>query len=389
MNDPLCLFQLDLPSLHEVRSALTFRVQEGLEGPGRQIAALPAWLPPPAADLTGRAVVVDTGGTHMRAALVDLDRGGARVVAGPVEADVPTGREGQAVDGDAFFQAQARLVERLGPGPGLPVGYCFSYPAEVLPDGDAVLLRWTKGLNISGVEGTRVGSRLGQALADLGLQPGPVRVLNDTVAALLAGAWAWRDQDFPTLVGLIVGTGTNMATFLPRSAIPKLGTSDPGRIAVNLESGNFAPPHLSEFDEAVDALSANEGRQRFEKAVSGLYLPQVFQRVMPGILAPGDDTRALSRLRSEGSSPESALARALLDRSADLVAAALAGLADLGPEGGRLGVVAEGTLFWGAPGYAERVRHSLSALVGDRAFVGSVQSANLVGSACAARVEMG
>lgn len=386
-------FLLDDQALGEVRARLGERIAEGLAAEEREIRALPAWFSPPDPGLSGTAVVVDTGGTNMRAALVELCPGaGARVLAGPFSDVVPRDAE-RPVDGDEFFRAQAALVGRLGAPPQVPVGYCFSYPSSHEPDGDATLISWTKGIRIAGVEGTRVGRGLSAAMTNLGLRPGPVRVLNDTVAALAAGAYLHGASAFPETVGLIVGTGSNMAAFLPREAVTKLGPEADAarriRIAVNLESGNFHPPHLTAWDDALDAASNNPGRQRFEKAVSGFYLPHLFRTVLTDCAAvdPERGSRALVELRdgADGGDP-ALLAGALLDRSADLVAAALAGLCDVLPGGRAVTTVAEGSLIWKTPGFAERVGAVASRLLGEGRplRIVAVPDANLVGSACAA-----
>lgn len=389
MEDIARYLDLDPSSLGRIRAALSARVGEGLRAPGHQVAALPAFLPPPPPGLAGEAIVVDTGGTHVRAARVRLEAHGKhRILAGPAQDRVPRGEAGETVTRERFFDVQARLVARLSPPPDLPVGYCFSYPAEILPDGDARLLRWTKGLRIEGVEGTRVGRGLRAALERFGVRPGGVTVLNDTVAALVAGAWNRDEHDFT--IGLIVGTGTNMAAFFPTSALERLdpATRPPGRMAVNLESGNFHPPHLTRWDDELDRHSTHPGRQRLEKAVSGHYLPLLARQVLPHLDADRiPDAAALSALaRRSDPSAEAAVATALLHRSADLVAACLAGLVDCVPGVEHAGILAEGSLFWKAPGYARRTRRTLAHLLegGPRFEVFSQEDTNLVGSACAA-----
>ncbi len=390
--DTIAPFELDDRALLDVRDEFATRVREGLARENQEILGLPAWLAPPDGGTLGRAVVVDTGGTNMRAALVELLPGTrSRILKGPVEATVP--REPR-IDRDEFFRVQATLVAELSPPPDVPVGYCFSYPTTLEPDGDAILLRWTKGIQIEGVEGTHVGNALREAMLNLGLAPGPVRVLNDTVAALAAGAWHHQCDDYPETIGLIVGTGTNMASFLPRVSISKLGASNAeaastDRMAVNLESGNFHPPHLTPWDDELDARSDTPGRQRFEKAVSGFYLPYLHKTVLPTSTAvvPEQGSRILGELRSRNLPGDDArLARALLDRSADLVAAAIVGLCDPLPLGAAVAVVAEGSLFWKSEGYEERTRSTLSRLFrGERsARVVGIEDANFTGSACAA-----
>lgn len=372
---------LDPRALEEVRETMTARVREGLARDGQQILALPAWQPRPSPALTGSALVLDTGGTNLRAAVVELRGGGAfAVTRGPEGGLVP--HEGDAA---GFYAAHLEQVLKLGAPKKLPVGYCFSYPVRVLPDGDATLIGWTKSIHVAEMIGTRVGAGLRAALAAAGMEPGPVAVANDSVTSLLGGAYAHGARGYGHFVGVIVGTGTNMAALLPTSRIAKVDAWAMGEMAVNLESGNYHPPHLTPWDDAADARSDNPGRQRFEKAVSGYYLPYVFREVVPD--HPGFDphggTRPLVELaeRADGSRA-STVARQLLDRSADLVAAALAGLLDVFEDAGPFGILAEGSLIQRVPGYAARVQGRLREMI-PRADLLSLADANLAGAACA------
>ncbi|HEX4534700.1 MAG TPA: hypothetical protein VH000_10750, partial [Rhizomicrobium sp.] len=234
--------------------------------------------------------------------------------------------------------------------------------------------------------------------------------LNDTVASLLAGAYL--AQQFTHHIGLIVGTGNNMAGFFRVKDIPKLASDArrPGDVemAVNLESGNFDPGALlTGWDDAVDAVSPPEqrGRQRFEKAVSGAYLPWLLW------FAAGEDacraahfdprdpqTNAGTVADARGDPRIGAAATAIIDRSADFTAAALAALIGLYARGKtdvRAGVLAEGTLFWKTPGYAARVMETLGPLLPgtakaeliDKPASGTATQAidpNLIGAAAAA-----
>lgn len=374
---------LDLPQLEEIRDTLSERIRQGLAREGQEIRALPAWLPRPRPGLEGTALVMDTGGTNMRAALVEVEPSGrCSVVAGPLEQPVPTGRDGSPVTAAAFFEAQAALVEGLAAPAGLPLGYCFSYPAEITPEADARLIRWTKGVEVAGVEGNLVGAPLARALGAAGRAPRCVRVLNDTVAALLAGA-GQRAGDFDAFVGLIAGTGTNMAGFWAPAEIPKLPAGWPHEaMAVNLESGNYDPPHLTGWDEALDRERDHPGRQRFEKALSGYYLPYLYQQVARREgFDPSQGAGQLVALRDVG---KDEIAAAVLARSADLVAAGLAAVIAANRRPERVGIVAEGSLFWGDPQFRPRVERTLARLVGSPFEILRIPDANLVGSAYAA-----
>lgn len=388
--------ELDLSPLHlsraqleGVRLRLRDRIEEGLSKNGAEIGALLSYYPPPDRELEGSALVIDTGGTNMRAAVVKLDKGGrSQVTHGPLKKRL-TVRD-QAMTAREFFAAQAELAREIGAPKGLPVGYCFSYPGENTPDKDAVLLRWTKNIEIDGVVGTRVGTQLFDALTAAGLEPARVHVLNDTVASMLGGALGHPELATERFIGLIVGTGTNMAAFLGGSQAQKFPDNFNTAMAVNLESGNFAPPHLSAWDDTLDRESDNPGRQRFEKAVSGYYLPFLFDLLLPS--QTGFDPRLgagqLVDYRDRGlEGTPCTVAGALLARSADLVAAALAAVIDFYPPvTEKVGILAEGSLIWNDPKYAPRVADTLAQLLGttERFKLLKTEDANLIGSAAAA-----
>ena len=379
------LFSLDAHALARLRASFGQQILEGLAHEGRAVAGIPAWLPQPSAQVSGQALVVDIGGTNVRAALVELEPGGAlRILAGPLTAAVP-GVGDPTVSAAAFFDAQARLVAQLGPPEGLPLGYCFSYPARVLPCGDAVLVRWTKDIRVPDVAGQQVGALLREALVRQGIHIGALRVLNDTVAALLAGTMGAGDADHG--IGLVVGTGSNMAAFFPRALLGKLALEPGPAMAVNLESGNLGLVDLTGWDLELDMASDNPGLQAFEKAVSGRYLPRLYAFASddPGSGDPEEGAGSLVRLRASGPSEQAALAAGILDRSADLVACGLAAVLDVLPPG-RCVVAAEGGLFRKAPGYADRVRATLAGLGAgaEQVSIVGIEDANLAGAAAAA-----
>ena len=399
-------FRLTHARLADIRDALRDRILDGLRRSDTEIKALPAHLRRPPKTISGESLVLDAGGTHLRAARVRLGPSGATMSAGPVaDAVFMSGtREIEARTASEFFARQAELISEIAPATPLPLGYCFSYPARITPEGDAVLLSWTKGIRISGVVGNPVGRALQTVLAGRGTPVSAVRVLNDTVAALLACA-RLAPAEGMRAIGLIAGTGTNMAGFFPIHDLGKLapgerrGWGEDEEMAVNLESGNFSPPCLTPADEELDQVwSDNPGAQRFEKAVSGAYLPRLLgiaagrrSCMMEGFDPEDPDAHAgrMADLRTRPG-PVGEAAEALLDRSADLIAAALAGLVRArSPSGSRTVILAEGSLFWKTPGYAQRVMRVLGNLVsGDDAVVFlppcAPVEATFLGSACAA-----
>lgn len=344
---------------------------------------------------TGRALVLDFGGTHMRAAVVTIDETQSRIEKGPVKANLPIER-GRPLARSAFLDIQTRLIESLDPEPGLPLGYCFSYPAAQTPDGDARLIHWTKGVNIPGVVGEKVGRMLIKALNDRGIVCTSVMVVNDTVACLLAGL---TEHPADAHIGLVVGTGTNMACMIDSRILTKLppGQRKNGLTPVNLESGNFTPAGLTVWDERVDRQSDNPNRQRFEKAVSGAYLTRLVAEVLPqACIDPAESAALLSRWTdgSKACDPEQReLATLILQRSAGLVAASLAGLLlflDRHHPIRSVLVETEGALIQTSPGFRDRVHRQLTHLVDllglqtERIDLVQIPQANLIGCALAA-----
>ncbi len=382
-------FALSLTALADIARDFEDRVGEGLALDGWEIKGLITYAmasPTPERE----ALVLDIGGTSVRAAWVKVGPE-TRVLAQPLVTDLPIER-GVPLPKAEFLGAQTDLLRRLGAPDGLPLGYCFSYPATSLPDGDAVLLNWTKEVYVPETEGRRVGRMLLEALSKAGLECSGVTVVNDTVAAMLAGL-VGKPAD--ATLGLIVGTGTNMSLLLPNYVIPKFPSDIEweGPVPVNLESGNYTPPGLTDADHSVDAASDEPGTQRFEKAVSGAYLGRVLAAAMPGSDFDAESgSVGVVKVMQEGTHPLSAIARSIVRRSARLVAATLAGaIRHLPEEAETVRVVAEGSLFWRAPGYADEVRNTLRSLlplVGCdhiRFEIVSRDYANLIGTALAAR----
>ena len=114
------LRDLTLEQLHEIRQALVQRIAEGLAAEHQQVACLPAYLSHPGHDLRGEALVVDAGGTNVRAAWVKLDDT-AQVVKGPLSGVLPDGRT-RPVHAPEFFGFQSDLLRQLAAPADLPLG---------------------------------------------------------------------------------------------------------------------------------------------------------------------------------------------------------------------------------------------------------------------------
>lgn len=390
-------FALSTKQLLDIAGDLKKKIETGLQKDGTEIKCLPTYIHPKKDGINGEATVFDLGGTNFRAAVVSV--GKEPKITGIAEKDI-TEMKTKGFTKEDLYNSQTQIIKQLKLPAKSPIGYCFSYPAKSLTNGDAELINWTKGVSIPDMAGKPVGEPLLDHLnKNTGSNFHKIAVVNDTITSLFAGL---MNPGYDAYIGLIVGTGTNMATFFPSEYIPKLkgSSSWSGETPVNFESGNFNPPHLTACDEEVDAKSDNKGAQRFEKAISGMYLGRVFRAAFPNDNLSEDlDGAGLSKMMNnpESYKPEySQVAFQIYERSAKLVAASLAGLVmnlnEAYPNLKKIQVLAEGSLFWskvktGNTAYVNIVNACLAELLkelglGDKEVkISQMENANLIGAA--------
>ena len=387
-------FDAPAAALEAIARELTRQMARGLVGEPSSLKMLQTFTHRPSGRERGRVVVVDWGGTKARAGLVELGVGGAaRLVA----QEALTFSEGDKRGApEPVFDLIARAVGRVVQAQGVavaPLAFVYSYPARLERIDRAVALASTKGWALEGLQGQDVAGLLGAALRRAGLDRIAVAaVANDTVAALMLKSYRARGRDpgaRPADVGLILGTGTNLAADLGPAGIR------------NLESGNFDGVAVVEtpYDIALDREldEPKPGAQRFEKMVSGHYLGEILRRALgdvgprasAGLATPFaldsahlsriaadrtdglDDVDALLHALGVASTREErrgvrALGSAIARRAARLVGAALVGavrfldaeLAD------RRTIAVDGSLWGGYPGFEALVREAFVDLVG-------------------------
>jgi len=393
------IFELTKEELKQIAVNLQGKIELGLKKDGTEILCIPTYISPKEEMEEGRVLSLDWGGTNFRAAIVALAKGKDPVI---IESKKKLLSAEKAV-GFSQKDLLEEMTTLIGSLENLDnqitrIGYCFSYPAACLPDGDAKLLRWTKGFEIHEMVGSLVGKSLMDYLNNHPSIPTTftsIKVINDTVACLFAGL---ADVGKDAYIGLIVGTGTNMAGLMQMNKIEKLNFKGRGLIPVNLESGNFNPPYLTVIDGLVDAMSNNKGSQRFEKAISGGYIGEIFKTVFSTHKIRYDfDGEALSDIVNNPQGyPEEyvTVANWILNRSAQLVAASLAGLIQVllahDETVKTVCLAADGSVFWkSSPTYHQQVADTLKALLPDVVAVTIVDEAkmaeaNLIGTAIAA-----
>jgi hexokinase len=397
------IFKLSNGQLTEIAQALAAKIEEGLAANGGELLCLPTYITPSKDGIKNKsALVLDLGGTNYRMAVVEFDSTGRPTI----HPDNGWKKDLSVMKSEGFtcedlFREQTDPIASIRIDKPMPIGYCFSFPAESLEDGDARLVHWNKGIHIDEMIDCEVGKPLMEYFnRNAGTQFTGIKVINDTVASLFAGA---AESGYDSYIGLIVGTGTNMAPFMPAEKIKKLeGHGHKGMLPINLESGNFVPPHRTEYDLAVDAASDTPGLQLFEKAISGYYLGEILKAVFPETeFERKFDGERLNNMLNYPDlyKPEYVeTAEAIYQRSARLVAASIAGLVMVmrrqSPDMRRILLTAEGGLYWSrnskGTDYNKIVAATLAELLAENGMpdvsveVKCMDNANLIGTAVAA-----
>ena len=249
--------------------SLLHEMEAGLAGAESSLRMIPAYLSPYGEiERDVPVMVLDAGGTNLRGAIISIRKDGTFTIERKERCDMPgAARE---VGNDEFYEAFAAHVRRLKPySKSETMGFCFSYPAEVNPEGDCRLLMWTKQIKAPGIVGRWVGADL---IDRLGEGAPKMVLLNDTVATLLAGKATEGEVKYSAYVGFILGTGTNVAYLERNSSILKLPGLPGGTMIINAESGAFNKIPQSAFDVAMDRKCLDPGKSRLEKMIAGVYL---------------------------------------------------------------------------------------------------------------------
>uniref|UniRef100_A0A2K6UAC1 Hexokinase-2 n=1 Tax=Saimiri boliviensis boliviensis TaxID=39432 RepID=A0A2K6UAC1_SAIBB len=241
--------KLSREQLLEVKRRMKVEMERGLSKETHAIAPvkmLPTYVcATPDGTEKGDFLALDLGGTNFRVLLVRVRNGKwggvemhNKIYAIPQEVMHGTGDELF----DHIVQCIADFLEYMGmKGVSLPLGFTFSFPCQQNSLDESILLQWTKGFKASGCEGEDVVTLLKEAIH--------------------------RREEWGAF-------GDN-------------GCLDDFR---------------TEFDVAVDELSLNPGKQRYEKMISGMYLGEIVRNILidftkRGLLFRG---RISERLKTRG-----------------------------------------------------------------------------------------
>jgi hexokinase len=271
-------------------------MERGLAGQKSSLEMIPTYIETEKPVPKNQPVIaIDAGGTNFRVAVVHFNEKQEAVIEGPKLYQMPG--LNQQVTKNEFFAVMAEYIKDFI-GAGKSIGFCFSYPTEIFPNKDGKLIRFSKEIKAREVVGQMIGENLNSALAAMGCRNDKhIVLLNDTVAALLAGRAAFPDRRFDSYVGFILGTGTNCCyveqnknikkTLVRRSESEGGKGLDPAKSQIiNTESGGFAKGPMGKIDLQLDQSTINPSQQTFEKMISGAYLGPLCLRT---IHAAADD----------------------------------------------------------------------------------------------------
>lgn len=256
----------------------------GLKGESSSLMMIPAYVSPESSvPQNTNAVVLDAGGTNLRVGLCRFTEDGAILDKVKV---LPMPGTLSPLDKDTFLSELSQLVAPLL-GEASHLGFCFSFPAEITPDMDGIVLGFNKEVVVNGSEGMHLCRELNSKLASGGSKPPKYALINDTVATLLGGYGATDPSTWDGYIGFILGTGTNCCYTEKTEHIEKLSGIEGNTMVVNVEAGGYGRFPIGDYDKVMDARSNNPGDHLYEKMVSGGYFGEIALETLKGAIQEG------------------------------------------------------------------------------------------------------
>jgi len=247
-------------------------MEAGLAGEPSSLQMIPSYIGERFDPRPGECVAaVDAGGTNLRVSKVRFGEDRRCTVESMEKLPMPGSRG--PVEAAEFFD---QLAQHLG---GIleetsKIGFCFSYPVEILPNRDGRVTSLNKEVVVKGISDATIAEQLQTALANRGAKPfARISVLNDTTASLLGGRSLYEGR-CGAYLGFIHGTGTNSCYYEDNASIAKAPAlrKVPGRTIINLESGFFNKMKRGVLDDRFVRKTLAPGDSWLEKMTSGQYL---------------------------------------------------------------------------------------------------------------------
>ena len=377
------MIEISINKLLEI--SMLFRQEMTLYGLG-SLKMINSHLKDPSGFESGLYIAIDFGGTNIRIAIVSICNGVFDILntikfgLSEYGFDYTSG----VATADELFSLIAAQIRDLG----IPLteiirlGHTFSFPCKQVNANKAILLHWTKEINIAGCVGEDINQILKKTLRRHGLSNIlPVAILNDTIATLLSASYTNKNVS----IGSICGTGYNSGYFDPLMGC-----------AINIEAGNFDKIPVTFIDTILDAKSIDPGYQRLEKMTSGRYLGELYRIGVENLFNETHAPYSISSIDVENiitsqDSDRAEFAKSLVKRAAGLIAASYhAILTKIDSSFTRSHVISiDGSLYTKFDYFRAELHTALDALLGDHAQNVAIRNfgdGSLTGAAVAASI---
>ncbi|EXJ81102.1 hypothetical protein A1O3_07390 [Capronia epimyces CBS 606.96] len=270
----------------------------------------------------GTYISLDVGGSTFRVALVELQGRNARpspLVVKRMTTSKIDERIRRLPSAQFFDWMAGRIQEMLEQeevtlpsDEPLPLGLAWSFPIEQTSHRGGKMQGMGKGFTChEDTIGMDLGTLVEAACAGRQLKVRVEAIVNDSSATLLSQAYL----DPATSMGLILGTGTNAAAYLPTSCMgkSKFGFRDPAwfdraeKVITNTELSMFGKHILPEtrWDELLNSQHQMPDFQPLEYMTTGRYLGELLRLIIVEAVEMGE--------LFHGIMPESLLERYSLD----------------------------------------------------------------------------
>jgi hexokinase len=267
-------YEMDSASVNLKKNCQSFieEMELGLDSKDSSLKMIPTYISiEKEVPVNESIIVMDAGGTNFRVAVVHFDESKKPVIEDFKLYPMP-GTKGE-ITKEEFFDTIVNYLEPVIDKSN-KIGFCFSYPTEILPNKDGRLMKFSKEVKVKGVDGEIIGENLLKAISKRGFKgEKSIVLLNDTVATLIGGKAAFPDRIFDSYIGFILGTGTNTCYIEKNSDIGKLEglNISEGSMLINIESGAYNKVPRGKIDLEFDSTTVNPGDYAFEKTISGAY----------------------------------------------------------------------------------------------------------------------
>lgn len=246
----------------------------------------------------GTFIALDMGGSTFRVALVELSTRAAKNGGMEIK-HMTVNRINESIRGlpaEQFFAWMAEKIQdtlhqckhsQIPQSESISIGLAWSFPIEQTSHQGGTVQPMGKGFRAhEGIIGQDLGNLLELACRKRGLEVQVNAIVNDSSATLLSQAY----KDSATTMGLILGTGTNAAIYLPVRDLgqDKFGMRHPSwfeqaeRVIINTEVSMFGKGILpvTRWDEELNRTHSAPDFQPLEYMTTGRYLGEILRLVI-------------------------------------------------------------------------------------------------------------